>query len=238
MRLPRRKGPTSGESGADPVTDDQYTLDLYDRNTQVRPEPGRSQQDYIRCARRDQMGATRAGSLRARRVQTGYAQHDQKGLTRASAHPMCTAPAESTRSARAGEPQLARDPPRFDKSAASCAAVRNKAQMPAMRRHRHSGSVLVDRGAQCTKCGAVAGLFMAPLAADRGGFLADLRRQAVKAVVAAAAQLEVASASATAAQLEVHTAVQGGVKQMPHEVLDLPPVEDTPADTDLSKEAL
>lgn len=50
----------------------------------VERRPGCGRPVYIRCARRDQTGPTRAGSLPA------------------SAHPMCTAPAGSARSARSG----------------------------------------------------------------------------------------------------------------------------------------
>lgn len=79
---------------------------------------------------------------------------------------------------------------------------------------------------------------MAPSAAERGGFLADLRRRAAEAAAAAADKLDVASATATESQLEVDTVLLGGMRQTLREPLEGRPIEDTPEVTDVREEAL
>lgn len=79
---------------------------------------------------------------------------------------------------------------------------------------------------------------MASRSTEGGGLLPDPRRRAAAAAVAAAAQLEVASATAAAAQLQVDATPLTRVRQTLRELLELPPVEDTPPDSDVRAEAL
>lgn len=74
--------------------------------------------------------------------------------------------------------------------------------------------------------------------AKAGGLMAGLRRRAAAAAAAAAAQLEVASATAAAAQLQVDAAPLPHMRQTLRELLEFPPVEDTPPDSDVRAEAL
>lgn len=107
-----------------------------------------------------------------------------------------------------------------------------------MRYRRHSAGVIVDRGTRRPACGTLTASAKSPSAQERRGWLADRRRRAAEAVKAAAAQIKVACATATAAQLEVDTTLLGGTRQTMRELLERPPVEDTPAGTDVREEAL
>lgn len=69
---------------------------------------------------------------------------------------------------------------------------------------------------------------MAPRGAEGRGLLMDLRRRLAAALMAAAAHLEAASVPATATQLEMDTALLASMRLTLSQLLELPPVADTP----------